>query len=90
MSGELDIGYVTVDIGENAPFGAGLTARGQLYHRSRMRSHGELTIAYRITRQSGESSDEGWTAGNILASYVHLHFGSCPELAASLVRAAHR
>ena len=36
-----------------------------------------------------EAVAEGYTWKNVLASYVHLHFGSAPELAQSLVDSCH-
>ena len=33
----------------------------------------------------GRTVPEGYTCNNVLASYVHLHFASCPEAARALV-----
>jgi cobyrinic acid a,c-diamide synthase len=41
---------------------------------------------YRVSTMSGERH-EGFTVGAVLASYVHLHFGSCPRFAARFVAA---
>jgi cobyrinic acid a,c-diamide synthase len=36
---------------------------------------------------SGREEDEGFTAGNILASYIHLYFRACPSIARHFVAA---
>ena len=41
---------------------------------------------YRVSTMAGERQ-EGFTVGGVLASYVHLHFGSCPRFAARFVAA---
>ena len=41
---------------------------------------------YRVSTKSG-TRDEGFSIGSVLASYVHLHFGSCPTMASRFVAA---
>ncbi len=41
---------------------------------------------YRVSTMAGERQ-EGFAVGSVLASYVHLHFGSCPRFAARFVAA---
>jgi len=45
-----------------------------------------VTRLYRLTpRRGGAGVSEGYSDRNVLASYVHLHFGSNPEVARHLV-----
>jgi cobyrinic acid a,c-diamide synthase len=66
---------------------AGTKARGHEFHYSEItRELGEVPRLYKITaRQGAEAALEGYCVNNVLASYVHLHFGSNPEIARHLV-----
>jgi cobyrinic acid a,c-diamide synthase len=55
--------------GAAAPTSPGF--RGHLFHYSA--TTGSDAPAYRVTHK-GETIDDGWTDGRIVASYVHLHF----------------
>ena len=66
---------------------AGTKARGHEFHYSEIAAELEdLPRLYRITaRQGQEAAPEGYSVNNVLASYVHLHFGSNPAVARYLV-----
>jgi cobyrinic acid a,c-diamide synthase len=66
----------------------GQSTRGHEFHYSDWVHHGPLPHAYEITSRWGEQARaEGVAQGNLLASYVHLHFGAHPDLARNFVRA---
>ncbi len=84
------LGYVEVETAAPSILGpAGLTFRGHQFRYSRL--EGAAPGRYRVrARRSGESHDEGYGQGSVLASYVHAHWASNPELAAGFVRACAR
>ncbi|HVR87104.1 MAG TPA: cobyrinate a,c-diamide synthase [Planctomycetota bacterium] len=63
---------------------AGETVRGHEFHYSAWDGPAN---AYRV-RKRGKDRVEGYASGNILASYVHVHFASKPGLARRLVAVA--
>jgi cobyrinic acid a,c-diamide synthase len=66
---------------------AGTTARGHEFHYSEIAGEpGGVPRLYRLTpRRGGAAVSEGYSQNHVLASYVHLHFGSNPEVARYLV-----
>jgi cobyrinic acid a,c-diamide synthase len=84
MTGKLvDFGYVTVTFTQDCLLGPrGATIRGHSFHYSRIRSRSEISTCYQVEFSlSGTQQQEGFTCGNVLASYVHLHFEANPAVA---------
>ncbi len=81
-------GYTEVLFTKDCLLGrAGDNARGHSFHCSTVEDPGSVRCVYRLhNRLSGREEDEGFAAGNTLASYIHLHFGSNPSLAQAFVR----
>ena len=81
------LGYREIRIGGDSIIGpAGSVARGHEYHYSEM---GEMPARikrlYGVKRNDVPSGKEGYRYRNCLASYIHLHFGSCPGMARAFV-----
>ena len=81
------LGYREIVLADGALLGPkGTIARGHEFHYSEME---EMPAAverlYRVRKNGIDLGSEGYPYKNCLASYIHLHFGSCPGLAAAFV-----
>jgi cobyrinic acid a,c-diamide synthase len=83
-------GYVTVDLTRDCLLGPrGTTLRGHSFHYSRITDSPDLPTSYRVNYSlSAQQEDEGFSVGNILASYIHLHFRAEPHMAQYFVQSA--
>jgi len=87
------LGYVEVSLERaNSLFPPG-QIRGHEFHYSTLEPESfcsdALTPVYQVRKRLSEvSRPEGYLYKRCLASYIHLHFGSNPEFASSLVEAA--
>jgi cobyrinic acid a,c-diamide synthase len=84
MTGKLvDFGYVTVAFSQDCLLGPkGTLIRGHSFHYSRICSSSPVATSYQVEFSlSGRQQQEGFTSGNVLASYVHLHFRASPAIA---------
>jgi len=83
MSGKrLRLGYVEAEATSEHPL-EGQRFRGHLFHYSN--TSGSTAPAYRVSRR-GETLDDGWAGGQVVASYVHLHFRGSRPVARWLAR----
>jgi cobyrinic acid a,c-diamide synthase len=85
----VQFGYVTVEFTEDCLLGlAGTVVRGHSFHYSRVSSQGEVATNYRVRySMSGREELEGFRLGNVLASYIHLHFRTNSAIAENFVAA---
>jgi cobyrinic acid a,c-diamide synthase len=82
-------GYAEIRFVEDGFAEKGSHLRGHSFHYSRVvEEAGTQTKAVVDYSLSGETQPEGFTAGNIFGSYIHLHFASDPSLAARFVAMA--
>ena len=86
MPARLKLAYVQV-VTTGGLFGPGRRVRGHLFHHSEMDGVPPRDCCYRLQTVKGDLSEEGYQVGNVLASYVHLHFASNPALATAIVDA---
>lgn len=88
----LTLGYREVRLEADTLLGPrGASLRGHEFHASHLAASPALPTAYRVADPTGDESwAEGYRVGSVLASYVHLHFGSRPGTARAIVEACAR
>jgi cobyrinic acid a,c-diamide synthase len=81
-------GYTEVELLEDSLVGTrGARLRGHSFHYSHVTREGAINRRYRTRRSLGNSEErEGFSAGNVLASYIHLSFAANPEAAEQFVQ----
>jgi len=83
------LGYREVRLTEEGPLGPpGTVARGHEFHYSEIREMGTMSCErlYQVAgRKNRTPHHEGFKVHNVLASYIHLHFGSNPDIARNWV-----
>src|SRR5262249_533937 len=80
------LGYVEVEVGLGGP---PLRARGDEFRHSTLEAPPSVdTVYYVRDARGGRPRREGYRLGGTLASYIHLHFASCPEFPARLLDGA--
>lgn len=87
------LGYREVVLTEDCLLGPrGSVLRGHEFHYSSLNAllDAETRFVYQSRDREGREQPEGFARGNTLASYIHLHFGSRPQAACSLVAACAR
>ncbi len=88
MGDHLVMGYREVEVVRPIPFGlADVVLRGHEFHYSTWSSPVSGQAPYRVLSHSSHfpARLEGYVRGNLLASYVHLHFVQNPQLAENFV-----
>ncbi|NEU74701.1 cobyrinate a,c-diamide synthase [Hassallia byssoidea VB512170] len=82
MGGRLTLGYRrAVALQDNLLVDAGASIYGHEFHRSRLIPEPNLPLFQTYRCDSEEATgDEGWSLSNLHASYIHMHWGACPEI----------
>ena len=88
----MGLGYRLVETPDgNFLLPPGVTTRGHEFHWSSWSHQGQVgtPVAWQIQPRTGTQSPrpDGYANGNLIASYVHLHFACRPEMAKNFVQA---
>jgi cobyrinic acid a,c-diamide synthase len=85
----MTLGYREVGFTADTPLGAaGTVARGHEFHYSSLDPVPEsVPRVWRVQGRRGGDRPEGYLVNRALISYVHLHFGSSPELPRAFIAA---
>jgi cobyrinic acid a,c-diamide synthase len=92
MSDRVALGYREAEAATATPWlDAGEQVRGHEFHYTRVDrlEEGSLPAAWRLCAR-GATRAEGWVAGAVQASYLHVHWAARPRLAWRFARAAAR
>jgi cobyrinic acid a,c-diamide synthase len=83
-------GYADVEFQQDCLLGErGTVVRGHSFHCSEAKESSPIDHAYLVHYSlSNRQLAEGYSRNNVLASYIHLHFRSNPDLARTFVRRA--
>lgn len=88
MTPKVLLGYREATALQPSPLAqTGATLRGHEFHFSTL-THEPTHPAYQWRGPDGSLVSEGYAVGNVLASYLHLHYGGYPEVARRLVKAS--
>ena len=93
MTGKLVMGYREIETRRDTLLTqAGGVMRGHEFHYSEwIQPDGPADNPFTVRQRSGERlPQEGFASQNLLASYVHLHFASNPEMATNFVSACQK
>jgi cobyrinic acid a,c-diamide synthase len=64
---------------------AGWQTRGHEFHYSLWEGRPGAASLYRTRSSHGDEREEGYSVGQLTASYVHLHFDACPQVPQALI-----
>lgn len=83
------LGYRQAELREGTVIGGrGAVCRGHEFHYSEIGPMPDrIKRCYNVSRQDISLGTEGYSVRNCLASYLHLHFGSNPQIAPAFVKA---
>jgi cobyrinic acid a,c-diamide synthase len=87
------LGYRKVELLADGVLGpVGTVLRGHEFHYSMVEglSESDCEPAFRVADRRGRKCLAGFRRGNVVASYVHLHFGSHPPAAVALTQSCER